>query len=381
MVELTKEEMTRYSRHLILPEVGIEGQKKLKSSKVLLIGTGGLGAPSAMYLAAAGIGTIGIVDFDFVDESNLQRQIIHGTRDIGRPKTASAKDRIKSINPKVNVVTYNTKLTSENALDIIKDYDIVADGTDNFPTRYLVNDACVLLGKPNVYASVYRFEGQASVFNAEEGPCYRCLYPEPPPPGLVPSCAEGGILGVLPGIMGCIQANEVIKLILGGGESLVSRLLLFDSWKMRFRELKLHKDPECPICGKNPTITKLVDYEEFCGLKNHEHYDDSIQEITALELKKRFDNNEKVQIIDIREPHELAIGKLPNTKAIPFGQLVRRQEELDPTIDTIIVCKVGTRSAMAVRVLKDAGYTGALYNLKDGINAWAEDVDSTIAKY
>jgi len=380
MSELTKEEITRYSRHLILPEVGLEGQKKLKDSKVLLIGTGGLGAPLAMYLAAAGIGTIGIVDFDYVDESNLQRQIIHGTRDVGRPKIASARDGIKSINPKVNVIAFETRLSSQNALDIIKDFDVVADGTDNFPTRYLVNDACVFLGKPNVYGSVFRFEGQSSVFHAEKGACYRCLYPEPPPPGLVPSCAEGGIIGVLPGIIGCIQANETIKLLLGKGEPLINRLLLFDSWKMRFRELKLSKDPNCPVCGKNPTITKLIDYEEFCGLKKPE-VDEPIEEITALELKERFDNNERLQIIDIREPHELAIGKLPNTKAIPFGQLVRRQSELDPAIDTVVVCKVGTRSKIAIRVLKEAGYQGPLYNLRDGINSWANDVDDTIAKY
>jgi len=377
--ELTKDEITRYSRHLILPEVGIEGQKKLKNSRVLLIGTGGLGAPLGMYLAAAGIGTIGIVDFDFVDETNLQRQIIHGTRDIGRPKVASAADRIKNINPKVTVISYNTKLTSQNALDIIKDYDVVADGTDNFQTRYLVNDACVLLNKPNIYGSVYRFEGQASVFYAKEGACYRCLYPEPPPPGLVPSCAEGGILGVLPGIVGCIQANETIKMIIGGGNPLINRLLVFDSWKMKFRELKLNKDPQCPICGKNPTITELIDYEEFCGL--NQSSEEIIEEITSIELKKRFDENIPVQIVDIREPHELAIGKLPNTKAIPFGQIVRRQSELDPSIDTVFICKIGVRSKMAIQALRDSGYKGRLLNLKYGINSWANDIDSSIAKY
>lgn len=378
---LSNEEITRYSRHLILPEVGIKGQKKLKNSRVLLVGTGGLGAPLAMYLAAAGVGTIGIVDFDFVDETNLQRQIIHGTRDVGRPKIASARDRIKNINPKINVISFETKLTSQNALDIIKDFDVVADGTDNFPTRYLVNDACVLLGKPNVYGSVFRFEGQASVFHAEEGACYRCLYPEPPPPGLVPSCAEGGILGVLPGIIGCIQANETIKLLIGGGEPLINRLLLFDAWKMRFRELKLNKDANCPICGKNPTIRELIDYEDFCGLKPPPEQEEPIEEITALELKKRFDAHADLQIIDIREPHELAIGKLPNTKAIPLGQLARRQSELDPSRDTIVVCKIGTRSVLAIRALRDAGYSGRLLNLKDGINAWASDVDPSIAKY
>lgn len=378
--ELTKDEITRYSRHLILPEVGVEGQRILKKSRVLLIGTGGLGAPLALYLAAAGVGTLGIVDFDFVDETNLQRQIIHGTRDIGRPKIASAKDRIKSINPKVNVVAFEQRLSSQNALDIIKDFDVVVDGTDNFPTRYLVNDACVLLGKPNVYGSVFRFEGQASVFYAEEGACYRCLYPEPPPAGLVPTCSEGGILGVLPGIVGCIQANETIKLLLGKGETLVNRLLLFDAWKMKFRELKLNKDENCPICGSNPTIKTLIDYEEFCGLKKTED-EEPIEEITAVELKKRFDNNEEVQILDIREPHELAIGKLPGTKAIPFGQIVRRKAELDPARDTIVICKVGQRSQMAIRVLRESGYTGKLMNLKDGMNAWAQEIDPRMAQY
>ncbi len=379
--ELTQDEITRYSRHLILPEVGVEGQKKLKNSRVLLVGTGGLGAPLAMYLAAAGVGTIGIVDFDVVDESNLQRQIIHGTRDVGRPKIASAKDRIKSINPKIKVVTFDTKLTSQNALKIIKDFDVVADGTDNFPTRYLVNDACVFLGKPNVYGSVFRFEGQVSVFYAEKGACYRCLYPEPPPPGLVPSCAEGGILGVLPGIVGCIQANEVIKLLLGGGEPLINRLLVFDSWKMRFRELKLNKDPNCPVCGQNPIVKELIDYEEFCGLKKLPDQEPPIEEITAVELKKLIDDNVNLQIIDVREPHELAIGKLPNTKAIPFGQIIRRQTELDPSREVVVVCKVGLRSAMAIRALRDSGYPGRLLNLKDGINAWANDVDHNLAKY
>jgi len=378
---LTQDEITRYSRHLILPEVGVIGQRKLKNSRVLIIGTGGLGAPLAMYLAAAGVGTLGLVDFDFVDESNLQRQIIHGTRDVGRPKIASAKDRIKSINPNVNVITFDTRLTSQNALEIIKDFDVVADGTDNFPTRYLVNDACVFLNKPNVYGSVFRFEGQASVFYAEKGACYRCLYPEPPPPGMVPSCAEGGILGVLPGIVGCIQANETIKLLIGGGEPLFNRLLVFDAWKMRFRELKLAKDPNCPVCGTHPTIKELIDYEEFCGLKKPTDDVQPIEEITAVELKKLFDQNPNLQIIDVRQPHELAIGKLPNTKAIPLGQIVRRQSELDPGQDAVVVCKVGVVSAMAVRALRESGYTGRLLNLKDGINSWANDVDPSIAKY
>jgi sulfur-carrier protein adenylyltransferase/sulfurtransferase len=379
--ELSKEEITRYSRHLILPEIGVDGQRKLKGSKVLLIGTGGLGAPYAMYLAAAGVGTIGIVDFDFVEESNLQRQIIHGTRDIGRPKIASAKDRIKSINPNVNVITFETRLTSENALEIIKDFDIVADGTDNFPTRYLVNDACVMLGKPNVYGSIFRFEGQSSVFYAKKGACYRCLYPAPPPPGLVPSCAEGGVLGVLPGIVGCIQANETIKLIVGGGEPLINRLLIFDSWKMKFRELKLFKDPNCPVCGEHPTITSLIDYEEFCGIRKHSVETDNIEEITAIDLKKRLDNNDNIQIIDVREPHEYAIAKLPDTKVIPLGQVVRRQNELDPSKDVVFVCKIGNRSALAIKALHDSGYKGHLLNLRDGIAAWANDVDKDMAKY
>jgi len=379
--ELTKKEYLRYSRHLILPEVGLEGQLKLKNSKVLLIGTGGLGAPLAMYLAAAGVGTIGIVDFDFVDESNLQRQIIHSTRDIGRPKIASAKDSIKAINPNVNVIAIETRLTSENALDIIKDYDIVADGTDNFPTRYLVNDACVLLGKPNVYGSVFRFEGQVSVFGAKDGPCYRCLYPSPPPPGLVPSCGEGGILGVLPGIVGCTQANEVIKLIIGKGKPLVGRLLLIDALNMKFRELKLKKDSKCPICGEHPTITEPIDYEFFCGLKKPGEEEIQVDEIEPLDLKARFDAGDDIQIIDMREPHELVMGKLPNTKAIPFGQVIRRMDELDPNIDTVFICKIGVRSVLAIRALKEEGYTGNLFNLRDGINGWANDIDPSIIQY
>lgn len=379
--ELTKKEYLRYSRHLILPEVGLEGQLKLKNSKVLLIGTGGLGAPLAMYLAAAGVGTIGIVDFDFVDESNLQRQIIHRTRDVGRPKIASAKDTIKAINPNVNVIAIETRLTSENALDIIKDYDIVADGTDNFPTRYLVNDACVLLGKPNVYGSIFRFEGQVSVFGAKDGPCYRCLYPSPPPPGLVPSCGEGGVLGVLPGIVGCIQANEVIKLIIGKGKPLVGRLLLIDALNMKFRELKLKKDSKCPICGENPTITEPIDYEFFCGLKKPGEEEIQVDEIEPLDLKARFDAGDDIQVIDMREPHELVMGKLPNTKAIPFGQVIRRKDELNPDIDTVFVCKIGVRSVLAIRALKEAGYTGKLFNLRDGINGWANDIDPSIIQY
>lgn len=379
--ELSNEEIARYSRHLILQEVGIDGQRKLKQARVLMIGTGGLGAPLGMYLAAAGIGTMGIVDFDVVDASNLQRQVIHGTRDIGRPKVASAKDRMKSINPTINVETYNTQLSSENALEIMESYDVIVDGTDNFPTRYLVNDACVLLGKPNVYGSVFRFEGQASVFYAEKGACYRCLYPEPPPPGLVPSCAEGGVLGVLPGIVGCIQANETIKMILGGGEPLINRLLLFDAWKMRFRELKLRKDKTCPICGENPTIRELIDYQDFCGLKKPATPAYRIDEMTPVELKARIDSGDKVQIIDIREPHEFAIVKIPGSRQVPFGQLARRKAELDPQAPVVIICKIGVRSVQAIEALKDAGYTGPLFNLKDGITGWANSVDSTMATY
>jgi adenylyltransferase/sulfurtransferase len=384
--ELTKEELTRYSRHLILPEVGIEGQRRLKSGRVLLIGTGGLGSPVALYLAAAGVGTLGIVDFDVVDETNLQRQILHGTRDILRPKIASARDRIEEINPHVNVESFETRLDSGNALKIFKDFDIIIDGTDNYATRYLVNDACVLLGKPNVYGSIFRFEGQASVFHSEvshgvKGPCYRCLYPAPPPPGLVPTCSEGGVLGVLPGIIGCIQANEAIKLLLGDGETLAGRLLLFDSWKMKFRELKLRKDPHCPICGAHPVITELIDYEEFCGLKPHAD-EEPIESITAAELKQLLDTApESVRIVDIREPHEIAMGMLPRSRAVPFGQVVRRKNEFTPGITHVFVCKIGVRSALAIRALKDAGFTGRLVNLKDGTNAWAQEIDDSVAVY
>ena len=378
--ELTNEEIARYSRHLLLPEIGVEGQKKLKAAKVLIVGTGGLGAPLALYLAAAGVGTIGLVDFDVVDESNLQRQIIHSTKDVGRPKVASAKDRIKGINPLVNVVTHNAMLTSKNALELFADYDIIADGTDNFQTRYLVNDACVFLGKLNVYGSVFQFDGQATVFGAKEGPCYRCLYPSPPPPGLVPSCAEGGVMGVLPGIIGTIQAAETIKLIVGGAKPLVGRLLLFDAWRMAFRELKLDKNPDCPVCGKAPSIHELIDYEQFCGLKKNTD-SKPIDTITAIELKKRLDNGDKIQFIDIREPHERAIVKFPDAKVIPLGQLERRMEELDPSCDAVFLCKIGQRSILGIRTLQDAGYKGKLLNLQDGLNAWARDVDKSMPVY
>jgi adenylyltransferase/sulfurtransferase len=377
---LTNEEIARYSRHLLLPEIGVEGQKKLKTAKVLIVGTGGLGAPLALYLAAAGVGTIGLVDFDTVDESNLQRQIIHSTRDVGRPKTASAKDRIKGINPLVNVVTHNATLARHTALELFADYDIIADGTDNFQTRYLVNDACVFLGKLNVYGSVFQFDGQASVFGAKDGPCYRCLYPSPPPPGLVPSCAEGGVMGVLPGIIGTIQAAETIKLIVGGANPLIGRLLLFDAWRMTFRELKLEKNPACPVCGKEPSIHELIDYEQFCGLKKNA---DSrpVDTITAVELKKRLDNGDKIQFIDIREPHERAIVKFPNALIMPLGQLERRMEELDPSIDAVFLCKIGQRSILGIRALQEAGYKGRLLNLQDGLNAWARDVDKSMPIY
>ncbi len=381
---LTNEEIARYSRHLIMPEVGMDGQRRLKSASVLMIGTGGLGAPTGMYLAAAGVGRLGILDFDVVDESNLQRQIIHGTKDIGRPKINSARDRLHDINPHVQLDTYEARLTSENALALFRDYDIVVDGTDNFPTRYLVNDACVLTGKPNVYGSIFRFEGQASVFWAERGACYRCLYPEPPPPGLVPSCAEGGVLGVLPGIVGAIQANETIKLILGAEGILVNRLLLFDAWRMRFRELKLRKDPACPICGERPTINALIDYEEFCGLKPppvEQQHKQEIEETTATELKRRLDRGDDLQIIDVREPNEYEIARLEDSKLIPLGQVVDRMSEIDPTRETVVHCKMGGRSAKAIEALKHAGYTGRLINLKGGITAWSNEVDQSVPKY
>jgi adenylyltransferase/sulfurtransferase len=379
---LSNDEIARYSRHLIMPEVGLEGQRKLKAASVLMIGTGGLGAPSGMYLAAAGVGRIGIVDFDVVESSNLQRQIIHGTADVGRPKIESARDRLRDINPHIEIETHDTRLTSENALRLFQNYELIVDGTDNFPTRYLVNDACVLLGKPNVYGSIFRFEGQASVFWAEKGACYRCLYPEPPPPGLVPSCAEGGVLGVLPGIVGAIQANETIKLILSATDTLINRLLLFDAWQMKFRELKLRKDPRCPVCGDNPTITELIDYEEFCGLRQQpEKPASAFEEITATELKRRVDEGRDLQIIDVREPSEYEIARIPGTKLIPLGQVVTRLNEIDPSRETVMHCKGGVRSAKAIEALKKAGYPGRLINLKGGITAWSNEVDASVPKY
>ena len=384
---LNPEEIQRYSRHLILPEVGMEGQKKLKASRVLCIGAGGLGSPATMYLAAAGVGTIGIVDFDTVDYSNLQRQILHGTPDVGRPKLQSAKDRLRSLNPGVTVETYDTALSSKNALDIFKGYDVVVDGTDNFPTRYLVNDACVLLGIPNAYGSIFRFEGQASVFGTKEGPCYRCLYPEPPPPGLVPSCAEGGVLGVLPGIVGCIQANETLKLLLGIGEPLVGRFLVFDALRMKFRELKLRKDPDCPVCGTHPTVKALIDYEQFCGVAVQPEEaptaaaggSDS-KEITVLELKAKMDRGEDVFVLDVREPHEYEINRIPGSVLIPLGDLPQRFTELDANREIICQCKSGVRSARAAAFLRDHGFKAAK-NLKGGVIAWVDQVDPSQPKY
>lgn len=378
---LSNEEVARYSRHLIMPEVGMTGQRKLKAASILMIGTGGLGAPLGMYLAAAGIGRMGLVDFDVVEASNLQRQIIHGTSDVGRPKIASARDRIQDINPHVEIETHETRLTSENAMRLFVNYDVIVDGTDNFPTRYLVNDACVLTGKPNVYGSIFRFEGQASVFWAQRGPCYRCLYPEPPPPGLVPSCAEGGVLGVLPGIIGAIQANEAIKIILGAPGILVNRLLLFDAWRMRFRELKLRKNPDCPVCGDHPTIKKLIDYEEFCGMPQQTEIKPTMEEITATELKKRLDQGDDIQIIDVREPNEYEIGKIPDSKLIPLGQVLNRMNEIDPERETVVHCKMGGRSAKAIDALHRAGFPGKLINLQGGITAWSNDVDPSVPKY
>lgn len=378
--ELSTEEYARYSRHLILPEVGLEGQRKLKAARVLMIGTGGLGSPLGLYLTAAGIGALGVVDFDVVDESNLQRQIIHGTKDVGRPKIESARERLLDINPNTRVEAFETRLTSENALELFKEFDVIVDGTDNFPTRYLVNDASVLTGKPNVYGSIFRFEGQASVFWAERGACYRCLYPEPPPPGLVPSCAEGGVLGVLPGIVGTIQANEVIKVILGADGILLNRLLLFDAWKMRFRELKLKKNPDCPVCGENPSVKELIDYEEFCGL-NLPDETTELEEITATQLNHLMTDNGELQVIDVREPHEYEIARIEGTKLIPLGQVVARAKEIDPSRTAVIHCKGGVRSAKAIRDLKNAGYTGRLINLKGGIAAWSDEVDRDVPKY
>ena len=378
---LTKKEIERYSRHLIMPEVGMDGQLKLKQAKVLCIGTGGLGAPLGLYLAAAGVGRIGLVDFDRVDDSNLQRQVLFSTQDVGRPKIVAAADRLRGLNPDIQIDTFDTHFSSENALEILKDYDIVVDGTDNFPTRYLVNDASVLLKKRNVYGSIFRFEGQITIFGDPNGPCYRCLYPEPPPPGLVPSCAEGGVLGVLPGIVGSIQAAETLKLIIGKGESLIGRLLLFDALAMRFRELKLRKNPDCPMCGAHPTITKLIDYAEFCGVRGEEALvpQTSVPEITPRELKARLDRGDDLYILDVREPHEYQICNLGG-HLIPLGDLSKRASELDSSREIVAHCRSGKRSAEAVEFLQRAGFRKVL-NLKGGILAWSDEVDSSVPKY
>jgi sulfur-carrier protein adenylyltransferase/sulfurtransferase len=378
---LSKEEIQRYSRHLIMPEVGMEGQLKLARAKVLMIGAGGLGAPLGLYLAAAGVGKLGIVDFDVVDFTNLQRQITFSTPDVGRPKAQAAKERLSAMNPQIQIVTYETRLTSDNALDLFRDYDIIVDGTDNFPTRFLVNDACVLLNKPNVYGSIFRFEGQTTVFHYRGGPCYRCLYPEPPPPGLVPSCAEGGVLGVLPGIVGSLQAMETIKLILGIGEPLVGRLLLFDALAMHFRELRLRRNPSCPVCGDRPTITGLIDYEEFCGIRGEETepVTTGIPEITPVELKTRLDRGDDLFILDVREPHEYQICNL-HGHLIPLRDLPQRVNELDSAREIVAHCRSGKRSADAVAFLQQAGFR-KIWNLRGGILAWSDEVDPSVPKY
>jgi len=378
---LSKEEIARYSRHLILPEVGMQGQLKLKQAKVAMIGAGGLGAPLGLYLAAAGIGRIGIVDFDVVDASNLQRQVIHGTRDLGRKKLDSAADRMRDINPNVTIDKFDTGLSSENALDILKDYDLVIDGTDNFPTRYLVNDACVLLKKPNVYGSIFRFEGQATVFAYEDGPCYRCLYPEPPPPGLVPSCAEGGVLGILPGLIGVIQATEAVKIILGIGDTLKNRLLLYDALGMRFRELKLKRDRNCPVCGDHPTITKLIDYQEFCGIRPMASQPAPAEGvIDVTEVKQKLDRGDDFVLIDVREPHEYQIARIPGARLIPLGELSKHLGEFDPDADIVAHCKTGGRSQKAVDLLKQNGFRH-VRNMTGGITAWSDKVDPSVPKY
>jgi len=380
LATLNNDEILRYSRHLIMPEVGMQGQQKLKAARVLCIGAGGLGSPLALYLAAAGVGTLGIVDFDVVDFTNLQRQIIYTTADVGRKKLESAEEKLKAINPFLNIRTFETRLSSDNALDLFRQFDIVADGTDNFPTRYLVNDACVITGKPNVYGSIFRFEGQASVFATGEGPCYRCLYPEPPPPGLVPSCAEGGVLGILPGLIGVIQATETIKLILGVGDPLIGRLLLVDALGMKFRELKLRKNPECPVCGAHPTVTKLVDYNQFCGIRGEEKpVETGVSEIQVEELKRRLDAGDDLFVLDVREPHEYQICNLGG-HLIPLGDLPRRVNELDSSREIVAHCRSGVRSAKAVAFLQQAGFR-KVHNLAGGILAWADRVDPKMPKY
>jgi adenylyltransferase/sulfurtransferase len=377
--QLSHQELLRYSRHLILPDVGLEGQRKLKAARVLLVGAGGLGSPAALYLAAAGVGTLGIVDFDVVDHTNLQRQILHGTSKVGVPKLESARERLTDLNPHITVETFETRLTSENALDIVGRFDMVVDGTDNFPTRYLVNDACVLLGKPNVYGSIFRFEGQASVFDARSGPCYRCLYAEPPPPDLVPSCAEGGVLGVLPGIIGAIQANEAIKIIIGRGDPLVGRLMLFDALKMRFRELQLAKDPDCPICGKHPTITQLIDYEAFCGVSTAPP-PPADAEIDARALRDERAQNPRLVLLDVREPHEYEIARIEGARLIPLRDLPQRINEIDSRAEIVTQCHRGVRSLKALEILRGAGFSH-VRSLRGGIDAWSREVDPTVPRY
>jgi sulfur-carrier protein adenylyltransferase/sulfurtransferase len=380
--ELSRDEILRYSRHLLIPEVGLEGQRKLKNSSVLIIGTGGLGSPVSLYLAAAGIGRIGLVDYDTVDSSNLQRQVIHGTSTVGKLKVESARIKLLDLNPNIQIDVYNEPYTSENAMRIAKDYDIILDGTDNFPTRYLTNDVAVFLGKPNVYASIYRFDGQVSVFYAKEGPCYRCLFPEPPPPGLVPSCAEGGVLGVLPGTIGTLQATEALKVLLGIGEPLIGKLLLYNALDMSFDFVKLKKNPNCRVCGPNADIKELIDYEEFCGVPSHDHEEGSAGaswDITVAELAERVKTNH-LKLIDVREPHELEISRLPNATNIPLGQLAARLSELDSADDMVLFCKSGARSTRALELLTSAGFK-KVKNLKGGINAWAKEVDKNLPIY
>jgi adenylyltransferase/sulfurtransferase len=381
--ELSRDEILRYSRHLLIPEVGLEGQRKLKASSALIIGTGGLGSPVSLYLAAAGIGRIGLVDYDVVDSSNLQRQVIHGTSTVGTLKVESARAKLLDLNPDIQVDIYNEPYTSANAMRIAKDYDIILDGTDNFPTRYLTNDVAVFLGKPNVYASIYRFDGQVSVFYAKEGPCYRCLFPEPPPPGLVPSCAEGGVLGVLPGTIGTLQATEALKVLLGIGDPLIGKLLLYNALDMTFDFVKLKKNPNCRVCGPNADIKELIDYEEFCGVPSHDHGDEGSAgagwDITAPELAEHVKHNH-LKLLDVREPHELEISALPNAKNIPLGQLAARLSELDSAEDMVVFCKGGTRSARALELLVSAGFK-KVKNLKGGINAWAKEVDTNLPIY
>ncbi|MFQ3630871.1 molybdopterin-synthase adenylyltransferase MoeB [Roseiflexus sp.] len=378
---LSNEEIRRYSRHLILPEFGMEGQRKLKQGSVLLIGTGGLGSPLALYLAAAGVGHIGLVDFDIVDESNLQRQIIHGTSTLGIRKTESAKMRLRDLNPHIDIATYETHISSENAFDLMRPYDVIVDGTDNFPTRYLTNDACVMLGKPNVYGSIFRFEGQATVFSPKDGgPCYRCLYPEPPPPGLVPSCAEGGVLGVLPGVIGTIQATEAIKLLTGIGEPLIGRLLLYDALTLRFRELKLRRNPDCPVCGDHPTVTELIDYQQFCGISPEESYRDSTIEITPREAAEWLQSDHPPFLLDVREANEWEICHLPGAVRISVNELAERMNELDSAVEMLVYCRSGVRSARAVDLLRQAGFR-KVKNLAGGILRWADEVDPAVPKY